>query len=217
MFEHEQTTALAPISPQKLNKTINQSVAVRENRKYQADYVPHIDLNQIRQMIETTPRDRDRLIIKVIFDACLRCHEALAIRPCDIIQSAYGWQLTINVAKGNKKSSVAISAGLVAQLQAYAYRTQLKPDERFFPIQRTRVFQIVQQSMRQAGVSKPDGVGAVHVLRHSGALERLRRTQNPKAVQDQLRHKSAQMTLRYLKTLSHEESIQIQQGVDFSW
>ena len=39
----------------------------------------------------------------------------------------------------------------------------------------------------------------------------------PKAVQDQLRHKEARMTLRYLKTLSAQESIKIQQGVDFHW
>jgi integrase len=60
-------------------------------------------------------------------------------------------------------------------------------------------------------------VGTVHVLRHSGAIARLAATGNPKAVQDQLRHKEARMTLRYLKTLSAQESIKIQQGVDFGW
>jgi DNA invertase Pin-like site-specific DNA recombinase len=44
-----------------------------------------------------------------------------------------------------------------------------------------------------------------------------RATGNPKAVQDQLRHKEAKMTLRYLKTLSSLESLKIQQKVDFGW
>jgi len=71
--------------------------------------------------------------------------------------------------------------------------------------------------MDKAGVAKPGKVGSVHILRHSGALERLRETGNPRAVQDQLRHKSQLMTLRYLKTLSREESLAIQGRVDFRW
>ncbi len=39
-------------------------------------------------------------------------------------------------------------------------------------------------------------------------------TDNPNAVQDQLRHKEARMTLRYLKT---QESLKIQQELDFQW
>lgn len=38
-----------------------------------------------------------------------------------------------------------------------------------------------------------------------------------KATQSQLRHKSALMTLRYLKTLSVDESLKIQQGVEYQW
>lgn len=77
------------------------------------------------------------------------------------------------------------------------------------------------EAFTKAGIPRPrrdrDGVGAVHILRHSGAVERLKRTGNPKAVQDQLRHKSALMTLRYLKTISADESLKIQQAVDFQW
>jgi hypothetical protein len=38
-----------------------------------------------------------------------------------------------------------------------------------------------------------------------------------KAVQDQLHHKAARMTLRYLKILSVQESLKIEQKVDFGW
>jgi len=34
---------------------------------------------------------------------------------------------------------------------------------------------------------------------------------------DQLRHKSALMTMRYLKTLSADESLKIQQAVEYQW
>jgi integrase len=52
------------------------------------------------------------------------------------------------------------------------------------------------------------------VLRHSGAIARLAISGNPRAVQEQLRHKSAQMTLRYLKTIGHDEAMRTQQNVD---
>jgi integrase len=65
----------------------------------------------------------------------------------------------------------------------------------------------VDRAFEKAGIRKPEHVGTVHVLRHSGAIARLAATGNPKAVQDQLRHKEAQMTLRYLKTLSSLESL----------
>jgi len=79
----------------------------------------------------------------------------------------------------------------------------------------------VTDAFDKAGIPRPtkerDHVGGVHILRHSGAIERLRLTGNPRATQNQLRHKSALMTMRYLKTLTADESLKIQQGVDFRW
>jgi len=199
---------------QKLDK-VNQEIAVRRELTYQADYVPHLSLTDIQHIVALL-KERDKLLVETLFDGCLRCSEAISIRPCDIVQDSTGWVIRI-LGKGGKRSIIAVSPSLVAQLQSYAYRHQMPLDSRLFPITRGRVHQIVKAAMVKAGVVKPDGVGAVHVLRHSGAIERLRLTGNPKAVQEQLRHRSAAMTLRYMKTLSHIESIEIQKGVDFRW
>lgn len=64
---------------------------------------------------------------------------------------------------------------------------------------------------------KKGRVGTVHILRHSGAIERMRVSGNPKSVQDQLGHSTPQMTMRYFRTLSQEEALQVQEGVDFGW
>ena len=120
------------------------------------------------------------------------------------------------IGKGHKPGEAAISASLAARLQSYAYRHVVSPDERFFPISPARAWQIVDRAFKLSGIRKPDHVGT-HVLRHSGAIARLAATGNPKAVQDQLRHIDAKMTLRYLKTLSSMESLRIQQTVDFNW
>ena len=90
--------------------------------------------------------------------------------------------------------------------------------DRLFQISKWRAHQILQRAFERSGVQKATPhVGAVHVLRHSGALERLKDTGNPQALQEQLGHTTAKMTLRYLKTLSSEEALKINQAVDFRW
>jgi hypothetical protein len=107
-----------------------------------------------------------------------------------------------------------VSPSLAAMLLGYSARAGVGGNERIFPITRQHVHRLVTRAFRIAGVQKPRGVGAVHVLRHSGALERLRRTGNPRAVQLHLGHASAAMTLRYLRTLAETEALRIQQSVD---
>lgn len=207
--------SLVPVEPRRLKK-LNQQLAIRRGAGYQADYVPHWSLDQVKALARAAARERDRLLVRFLFDSCLRVAEALSTRPQDIFQDGYGWQVRV-LGKGGKRSAVAISAGIAAELQAYCYRQKVTPEARIFNINPSRAFQIVKELAARAGLGKPDGVGTVHILRHSGALERLRQTGNPKAVQDQLRHSSALMTLRYMKTLSHEESMRIQQRVDYDW
>ena len=197
--------------------------AIRDAEMGSASFIPHLDLDAVLLLIQaatdTHPRtgERDGLLIALLFDGCLRVSEAIRLRPRDLTRtSAGGWVATVT-GKGGKTAQVALSASLVANLQGFAYRGQLPLDQPFFPISRARVHQIMQEAFETAGIVKPEHVGAVHVLRHSGAIARLEQTGNPKALQDQLRHQDARMTLRYLKTVSAKRSIEIQQGVDFGW
>lgn len=223
MTESQNTNLPVPVTALKRNKS-NQQLAIRRAEAGTADYVVHLNLDQVKELADAAGRsrhgERDRLLVQLLFDGCLRCSEAIGVRPCDIVQDYTGWTVKVK-GKGNKTALVAISPTLAAQLQAYAYRHKLDENDRIFPITRSQVFRIVTNAFDCAGIPRPrretDQVGAVHILRHSGAIERLRQTGNPKAIQDQLRHKSALMTLRYLKTISREESIQIQQGVEFNW
>lgn len=207
-----------------LRNKSNKALAIRRSEALSGDYVAHLDIIQVKCLaeaaLENRHGERDRLLIQLLFDGCLRCSEAISVRPCDIVRNDTGWALRVKGKRG-KAALVAISPNLVAQLQAYAYRHRLNEYDCFFPITRSQAFRIVTQAFDRAGITKPsrdvDKVGAVHILRHSGAIERLRQTGNPKAVQDQLRHKSALMTMRYLKTLSADESLRIQQGVEYQW
>jgi integrase len=139
------------------------------------------------------------------------------VRPIDLHRTPDGWTARV-LGKGSKPGVVAISASIAAELQSYCYRHKIAETERIFPITRSQAFRIVTDAFDKAGVRRPgrdsDHVGGVHILRHSGAIARLQASGNPKSVQEQLRHKSALMTLRYLKTIGHDEAMKIQQQVD---
>ncbi len=119
--------------------------------------------------------------------------------------------------KGNKYREAALSTSLMALLHQFCYKWEIPPQARIFQVTKWRAHQILQRAFERSGVQKPPRVGAVHVLRHSGALERLKDTGNPQALQDHLGHSTAKMTLRYMKTLTAEESVRINQQVDFRW
>ena len=165
--------------------------AIRDAQDGAASFVPHLDLDAVQRLIDAASHastgQRDGLLIAALFDGCFRVSELLALRPRDLRSSAHGWSAQV-VGKRGKLGEVALSSSLVARLQAYAYQAELLKDARFFPVTRGRVHQIAQRAFEEAGLQKPDHVGAVHVLRHSGAIARLEATGNPKALQDHLRH-----------------------------
>ena len=204
------------------NRT-NASIAIRQTRAGEADFVPHLRTDEVQQLVREAESmahaakgECNGLLIQTIFDGCFRVAEAVSLRPSSLLQTTPGWIARI-VGKGDKVAEVAISPSLASRLLAYAYNQGIERDQRLFPITSTRVWQIVDRAFDAVGIRKPEHLGTVHVLRHSGAIARLAATGNPKAVQDQLRHKDAIMTLRYFKTLSTQESLKIQQGVGFQW
>ncbi len=211
-------------TPAICNKT-SQVPAIQRAEAGAADYVPHVNMSQVKLMAVVTSQnkrhgERNALLIKFLFDSCLRVSEALGVRPVDLQRTAGGWMVRV-LGKGSKPGVVAISASIAAELQSYCYRAKIDKDEHIFPVSRSQAFRIVTEAFDKAGIPRPskerDHVGGVHILRHSGAIERLRLTGNPRATQSQLRHKSALMTMKYLKTLNADESLKIQQEVEYQW
>lgn len=206
-------------TPPRLNKVQRGSLA-HARRAYDQGEVGHVSQEAVFRIAQAAwdlgrghKKDRDRLLILTLFDGCLRVSEALQLTPKDLIRTPRGYRLRVR-GKGLKEREVAISPSLAAALYAYIMERSLRKDDRLFPINRTRAFQIVQRAFQRAGIRKPDGVGYCHVLRHSGAIARLRRTGNLRSVQHQLGHKTSHMTLRYFKTLQREESIAEQEEID---
>jgi integrase len=221
VVRHGQNVDVVHPHPVERNKSAN-VFAIRANADLADDFVSHLfpdDVKLMAVMAGRNPRhgERNEVLISTIFDGALRESEVLKLRPIDIKQTTDGYELHI-YGKGSKPGIVAITASTAQQLTSYAYHAKIQETDRIFNITRSQVFRIVQDAYKRAGIRQPsklnDRVGAVHILRHSGALARLAVSGNPKSVQAQLRHKSAAMTLRYMKTLTAREGIAIQKQVN---
>ncbi len=218
-------TALTITTPSKLNNS-GQMLAIRQHVEFSLTDVPHLGIDEIRGLMTAAyqgrHKERDKLLISFLFDSALRVGECLSVRTMDIKETGSGWavyavQEKLRPELKGTRTWVAISPSMAAALRAYAYDNNIPKDRPLFNINRSRVFQIITLAMNKAGIQKPAHVGSVHILRHSGAIERLRQNKNPKATQNQLRHKTIGMTLRYLQTLSSEESLKVNQAIDFQW
>lgn len=81
-----------------------------------------------------------------------------------------------------------------------------------FGINRHRAWQIVKECADRAGIDRRI---YCHLLRHGGAIARLKRTGNPKSLQIHLGHSDIKMTMRYLTTLQTIESLETESEVEF--
>jgi len=194
----------------------NQALVQRQTALTKASYiVPYLTPAEIGQLCyavkDNRQGERDELLIGLLFETGLKVSEALQITLAHL-QQFEGQPVLKIIGKGRKPRLVACPKTLADSLQAFAYRKGLKPDDPVFPINRKRAHQIITDAGEKAGLNKRV---YPHLLRHSDAIERLRQTGNPKALQIHLGHASPFMTMRYLSTLTTEDALRIQQQVDF--
>ncbi|MEM4722164.1 MAG: tyrosine-type recombinase/integrase [Candidatus Methanomethylicaceae archaeon] len=177
--------------------------------------VPYLTPEEVRTLVDEAKKrrkgQRDSLLLEVLFQTGLRISEALKLTPSDIQRFEDGYVLQV-VGKGRKPRLVACPPSLADRLKAYAYEFKIDPQTRLFPINRIRAWTIVKETAEACGFSKRV---YPHLLRHSDAIYRLRATGNPKAIQLHLGHSSMAMTMRYLSTLTMEDAVRVNQGVEF--
>jgi integrase/recombinase XerD len=173
--------------------------------------VSYLTEEEIGQLVDACKKERDRLLITLLFQTGVRISEALALTPA-AIRNFEGKPAMEIVGKGKKLRMVALPVSLKEKLESYAYRAKIEPRMRFFEINRSRAWQVLNEAREAAGIEKRV---FPHLLRHSDAIIRLRKTGNPKALQYHLGHNSPAMTLRYLSTLTQEDALRVQQEVRF--
>jgi len=155
--------------------------------------------------------ERNELLILTTFQCALRISETLQItkqhrRVID------GKHRLFILGKGNKPRILSLPEALSYRLGDYIGRSGLGDTDRLFPITRQRAWRVIKQCAIKAGI---DRRVYCHLLRHGGAIARLKRSGNPKSLQIHLGHSDIKMTMRYLSTLQLMESLEIEDKVKF--
>lgn len=167
--------------------------------------VPYLAPNEVKLLAEEASKGRqgvrDSLLIVLLFQTGWRISEALSLTPSHI-QRFEGKPVLSVIGKGRKMRMIGIPERLADRLKSHAYEKKLGGRDRLFPIKRSRAWQIIKRASVGAGFNKRV---FPHLLRHSDAIERLKQTGNPKALQLHLGHASTLMTMRYLNTLSQDK------------
>lgn len=177
--------------------------------------VSFITENEVNRMTEAARAmrngERNALLITVLFQAALRITEAIRLRPQDRAE-VEGCHVLMVLGKGNKPRLVAIPERLKLQMGDYALEHGLTATSQYFPITRVRAWQIIKACAAAAGI---DRRVYCHLLRHGGAIARLKRTGNPKSLQIHLGHSDMKMTMRYLSTMQVIDSLETESKVEF--
>jgi len=193
----------------------SKQIAALKSSIQKTHIVPYLTPDEVYRIVDVAKEgnkgERNSILIKTLFETGLRISEALSITP-RMIGEYEGHAVLYIKGKGNKPRMVACPNGLAHQLKSHAYTNKLELDNRIFDINRKRAWQIVKETAKLAGIQKKV---FPHLFRHSDAIERLRQTGNPKALQYHLGHSSTMMTMRYLATLTAEDALRIQQSVNF--
>jgi len=156
--------------------------------------------------------ERNEMLILTTFQLALRISETLQITKQHRQITLDGKHRLFIVGKRNKPRVVAIPEALSYRLGDYIGRHNLADTDRVFPITRQRAWKIIKQCAVAAGIEKRT---YPHLLRHGGAISRLKRSGNPKSLQIHLGHSDIKMTMRYLSTLQVIESLDIEDKVKF--
>ncbi|MHC1627154.1 MAG: site-specific tyrosine recombinase/integron integrase [Methanoculleaceae archaeon] len=152
-------------------------------------YLKH---NQVIDLIESVPDERDRLVIRTIYATGVRVSELCSIQVQDIDFSDH----TIRIrGKGGKFRTVFIDDETLAAIRRYLRDRKEGP---LFPGQQGRPIspRTVQHIFSRYA---PPGI-TPHTIRHSYASELYRRSKNLRVVQENLGHSSIRTTEVYLHT-----------------
>jgi len=173
--------------------------------------VPYLTQEETKRLVEKVSKERDRLLILLLFQTGLRISEALSLTPKSF-QVFEGYPIIHVIGKGKKKRMIACPEVLAYRIRSYCYEKKIQENERIFDISRVQAWKIIKKAGKEAGLTKRI---YPHLLRHSDAIERLRQTGNPKALQHHLGHSSITMVMRYLSTLTMEDALRVQREVRF--
>jgi len=98
--------------------------------------------------------------------------------------------------------TVPITPQLAGKIAGYCMNQRIKPNERLFPMSRIRVYQIIQEAGKKAGIEKDRC--HPHVFRHGFAVNAVLAGVPPLVLRRWLGHASTDTTLVYAEVLAQD-------------
>jgi integrase len=206
--------SVKPVIVAKGNKVSNNSHSNNSNNSRPVSFLLESEVYQLADAAKTSRQgDRDELLIMLLFQGALRISEVLAFTPGDRVRVGDKYCLMIRHGKGDKPRVITIPGPLYMRMGNYICEHNIGPGDKFFTITRFRALQIVKEAGIKAGLEHRRLY--CHLMRHSGAIARLKRTGNLESLKQHLGHSDNKMTLRYLKTMQAIESLEVESKVEF--
>ncbi len=157
---------------------------------------------EVHCLIDAADNERDRLLLRLLWETGVRISEAIALRLGDI-----GRDGIRVLGKGNVERVVFIQNGLVTAILFHAQERALERNDYLFPsrrggcITKQRADQIIKTAAKRANLQR--NVHA-HLFRHGYAINFLNCGGRLDALQEQLGHRDINTTRIYLR-LSDED------------
>jgi len=154
-----------------------------------------LDRESVLRMIDLEPGPRNQSLLRMLYDSGLRVSELTSVTWADVQPRNHGCcQITV-MGKGSRTRVVLIGPGAFAALP-----TRGAPEEPVFPsksgrpLDQSRVWRIVREAARRAGI---EANVSAHWLRHACASHALDGGAPVHLVQQQLGHASLETTTQY--------------------
>ncbi|MFH1486576.1 MAG: site-specific integrase [Chloroflexota bacterium] len=182
----------------------------------------YITETECKRIIEAAECERDRLLLRLMFESGSRVSEVCPVRRRDI-DIEVGQVRLVNLKQGTYAEKLCVvSMELAKMLDEYCTRNSIGEDGYVFPskkrstphIGRKMVYRIVTQLTEKLGIRKPhaDGISSAawpHCLRHGAAVNILTKTKNIQLVKQQLGHASVSTTGIYTELVDDERVNQL--------
>jgi site-specific recombinase XerD len=168
--------------------------------------------DEARMIIESADKPRDRLIMELMYQTGARVSELLMITPRDV--DFHASVIRIPTLKRRKPHIrvIPIKSGLLGEIAKHIAVIKPSDTEPLFTINRTRIFQIIREACKRAGLY--DKRSHPHSFRHSFAVQCVLSGVPPLVLNEWLGHANVVNTLIYTKVLA-TDSKQFYERVDF--
>ena len=167
------------------------------------DLPKYFTRDEMREIIDSTPKDRDRLMLEVMWQTGARISELLMLKWSDVDRHARAIRIPTLKRRKPHVRVVPISDSLLKDIALFVADNNIQPKDRLFNVRRTRAFEIVKEACERAGF-KGDDRCHPHTLRHSFAVNCVLQGVPVLVLNELLGHSQIENTLIYTKVLASD-------------